>query len=103
MGGALFAEKNGDTDMHKARMGLGLDNGVGVLLLSNLGGHVGGSLTALKFGMLAVAAGSTDEEADEFMSAVMNTTNIWQAMFSADATCTACGTVLSTSGPCVPG
>ena len=43
-----YAEKNGDTNMHKARLGLLPADGSAVLLLSNLGGSMGGELTALK-------------------------------------------------------
>ena len=55
-----YAEKNGDTNMHKARMGLLTAAGSGTLLLSNLGGSMGCQLTALKFGVLALLAGGTE-------------------------------------------
>jgi len=55
-----YAEKNGDTNMHKARMGLFPGLGRGALLLSNLGGSMGCQLTALKFGVLAILAGGSE-------------------------------------------
>ncbi len=55
-----YVEKSGDTTMHKARMGLLPAAGQAVLLLGNLGGHVGGPLTALKFGALALLAGGDE-------------------------------------------
>ena len=59
-----YVEKSGDTDMHKARLGLLPELRSGVLLLSNLGGSAGGPLTALKFAVLAILAGGSDSEAD---------------------------------------
>jgi len=103
MAGKPYAEKNGDTAMHKARLGLLPAEGIAVLLLSNLGGEVGDPLAALKFGMLALAAGASEEAADDFAEAVLNTTGYWESQFVPDATCTPCGTVLSSFGFCIAG
>ena len=72
-----YAEKSGDTDMHKARLGLLPDDGAAVLLQSNLGGSVGGPLTALKFGVATLLAGGTTAEADEASARALNTTGFW--------------------------
>jgi len=96
-----YAEKNGDTDMHKARLGLLPDLKVGVLLLSNLGGHMGGPLTGLKFGALVKLAGGTDAEANMATEAALNTTGFWEDQWVPSTTCTACGTAGS-SKPCIP-
>jgi hypothetical protein len=56
-------EKNGDTNMHKARLGMLPAAGRAVLLLSNLGGSMGCQLTALKFGVLALLAGGNEVRA----------------------------------------
>lgn len=55
-----YVEKNGDTNMHKARMGLLPALHAGCLFLSNLGGSMGCQLTALKFGALALLAGGNE-------------------------------------------
>mmetsp|Transcript_44513 Transcript_44513/g.141754 ORF Transcript_44513/g.141754 Transcript_44513/m.141754 type:complete len:657 (-) Transcript_44513:76-2046(-) len=101
--GLSYAEKNGDTAMHKARIGLLLDAGIGVMLMSNLGGEVGGQLTALKFGALALAAGATDQEASDVLEQTMQTTSFWSQHFAPAATCTPCKSVLGDSAICAPG
>lgn len=103
MRGRAYAEKNGDTVMHKARLGLLLDEGIGVILLSNLGGSVGDQLTALKFGLLSLAAGSTEKEADDVLEQTLDVSDFWNQNFRPTATCTSCGTVLSDSALCIPG
>ncbi len=103
-----YAEKNGDTNMHKARLGLlpsftgGAADGEAVLLLSNLGGSMGGPLTALKFGVLALLAGGSDADADAAAAAALSTTGFWAEQWRPEVTCTPCGRS-GASGPCSPG
>ena len=97
-----YAEKNGDTDMHKARLGLLPAAGQGVLLLSNLGGSMGGPLTALKFGVLAILAGGTADDADAAAAVALNTTGFWSEQWAPETTCTPCGRS-GASGACMPG
>ena len=103
-----YAEKNGDTNMHKARLGLlpsfaasGAADGAGVLLLSNLGGSMGGPLSALKFGMLTILAGGSEADADAAAIETLNTTGFWAQQWQPELTCTPCGRS-GASGPCVP-
>jgi len=102
LAGAAHAEKNGDTAMHKARLSLLPQEGIAVLLLSNLGGETGDQLTALKFGVLALAAGASRYEADALIEEVLVSSDFWNQRFRADRTCTSCRTVLSAYGPCFP-
>lgn len=77
-----YAEKNGDTEMHKARLGLFLERDQGILLLSNLGGAVGGQLSALKFGCLKLIAGGDEAAADGVAYDVLDNTDFWCAPIS---------------------
>ena len=97
-----YAEKNGDTEMHKARLGLFVDRGEAVLLLSNLGGEVGGQLTALKFGVLKLLADADPDEASQFANEVLENTRFWDEQWKPMMTCNACGKS-AYSGPCIPG
>ncbi|CAK0837517.1 unnamed protein product [Prorocentrum cordatum] len=103
LAGQAYAEKNGDTAMHKARLGLLLDSGSAVLLLGNMGGEVGDPLAALKFGALALAAGASEQQADDAAEMSLNASGYWQSWFLPSATCTPCGTALSSLGFCLPG
>merc|ERR1712113_1145288 len=67
------------------------------------GGHVSDPLTALKFGALALATGADEEEGDDVLEQVLNTSQYWQTYFNPSATCTPCGTVLASSTICEPG
>lgn len=102
LSGSSYAEKNGDTEMHKARMGILPEEGIAVVFFSNLAGSVGDSLTALKFGALALAAGDDESTADVFMHSSLDTSGYWINQFEPSATCTACGTVAESSGLCSP-
>ena len=96
-----YAEKNGDTEMHKARLGLLLERDQGVLLLSNLGGEVGGQLSALKFGALKMLAGGDEAAASAVAFDVLDNTDFWDEQYGPMTTCTVCGR--SAYGPpCVP-
>ena len=97
-----YAEKSGDTDMHKARLGVLPDDGAAVLLLSNLGGSVGGPLTALKFGVAALLAGGSAADADAAAARALNTTGFLANEWVLMNTCSPCGRVADIS-PCVPG
>lgn len=97
-----YAEKNGDTDMHKARLGLLPELNASVLLLSNLGGSVGGPLTALKFGALALLVGGTAADADAAAALALNTTAFWTEQWPGMSTCTDCGTAGERAAPCLP-
>ena len=97
-----YAEKNGDTSMHKARLGLAVGNGEAVLLMSNLGGEMGGMLTGLKFGTMQVLAGASDQEAQDVTFNVLEDTNFWKKQWIPENTCNACGRA-DYSGPCFPG
>jgi CubicO group peptidase (beta-lactamase class C family) len=104
-----YAEKNGDTNMHKARLGLlplegstpSSPKGAGVLLTSNLGGSMGGPLTALKFGVLAILAGGSARDAYVAAESALNTTGFWEEQWGPQTTCTPCGRS-GASGPCMP-
>ena len=87
--------------MHKARLGMLPDIGAGVLLLSNLGGSVGGPLTALKFGVATLLAGGSMAEADATAASVLNTTAFWKEQWLPSTTCSRCGRSLD-AGPCKP-
>ena len=86
-----YVEKNGDTNMHKARLGLFPRAQSGVLLLSNLGGAMGGQLTAMKFGMLTLLASGTAADADKAAASSLNTTGFWKNQWIPGTTCTKCG------------
>ena len=96
-----YAEKNGDTNMHKARLGMLPADGSAVLLLSNLGGSMGGPLTALKFGALAILGGERADGAERAAATALNTTRFWTAQWDPETTCTACNRS-GASGPCAP-
>merc|ERR1719491_2285133 len=96
-----YAEKSGDTNMHKARLGLLPELGAGVLLLSNLGGSVGGPLTAMKFGALVKLAGGTDADANAATDAALNASGFWESQWGPLTTCTQCAAAAS-SRQCSP-
>lgn len=97
-----YAEKNGDTDMHKARLGLLPDDTSAILLLSNLGGSVGGALTALKFGALALLAGGSTADADAAAARALNTTSFWIDQWPGMVGCSQCGMAGGRYGQCRP-
>jgi len=97
-----YAEKSGDTDMHKARLGVLTDQRAAVLLLSNLGGSAGGPLTAMKFGVLALLAGGTEADADAAAARALNVTGFWKNQWGPLTTCTACGAAAA-NRICSPG
>lgn len=100
-----YAEKNGDTNMHKARLGLFPGaSPQGVLFLSNLGGSMGGPLSALKWGALTLLAGGSKEDADEAADRALNVTEFWTTQWPYMTTCNACRRSARADGmPCTPG
>lgn len=96
-----YVEKNGDTNMHKARLGLLPATGAGVLLISNLGGSMGGQLTALKWGILSMLAGYDEPVANRAVDNALATTNFLDYQWKPGSTCNACNRA-EISGPCSP-
>ena len=86
-----YVEKNGDTNMHKARLGIFPGRKAGILLMSNLGGAMGGQLSALKWGALAILQGASAETATSIAMRSLNVTNFKDEQWIPGTTCTPCG------------
>ncbi|KAK3284104.1 hypothetical protein CYMTET_8230 [Cymbomonas tetramitiformis] len=85
--GEQYIDKSGDTGLHKTRFGALPKSGLAVLVFGNLGGSVGGPLTALKFGLLAMLSG---HDGDAQVNRSLALTN-YEEQLSQQLTCNECG------------
>jgi CubicO group peptidase (beta-lactamase class C family) len=99
--GERYFDKSGDTGLHKARMGALPARRSGVFILGNLGGSVGGELTALKFGLVALLTGRDAKAASAQVSQSLDLTGYLKVLPTL-LECNQCGRRNGSDPLCAP-